>query len=170
MRLNVRFVLLTGCTPIAALRSLALPGPSRAGVAKTMVQPPEPEPAVMLTMPQIAWSALWSHSCQPAIACAVVPSGNTNVTMSLSVAGNVRNVNDVTTPKLPPPPPRNAQNRSAWSSADAVIASPLGSTTEADTSASHVNPERLASHPRPPPNAKPAMPTVGQLPLGIDRS
>ena len=77
MRSRVRLVLLTGCTPIAALRSLALPGPSPAGVANTMVQPPEPEPTVMLTMPQIARSAACSHSCQPTIACSVVPSGNT---------------------------------------------------------------------------------------------
>jgi hypothetical protein len=50
-----------------------------------------------------------------------------------------------------------------------VIASPLGSTTEADTNASHVRPDRRASDPSPPPSVKPAMPTVGQLPEGIDR-
>src|SRR5580693_1955705 len=85
------------------------------------------------------------------------------------MVGNVRNVNEVTTPKLPPPPPRNAQYRSALSSGVAVIASPLGKTTDADTSASHGRPHCRASDPRPPPRVKPAIPTVGQLPLGINR-
>src|SRR5258705_4032196 len=147
MRLSVRLVLLTGCTPIAALRPSARPDPSPGGVANTIVQPPDPGPTVMLAMPQIARSAVRSHSSQPRIACSVVPAGNTRVTTSLSVTGNVRNVNDVTTPKLPPPPPRSAQNRSACSSDHTVIASPLGSTPEADTNASHVRPDRPASEP-----------------------
>src|SRR5215208_2020040 len=169
MRLSVRLVVVTGWTPIAALRFRALAGPSPGGVANTMVQPPEPDPAVMLTMPQIARSAVSSHSCQPTIARSTDVSGNFRVTTSLSSVGKVRNVNEVTTPKLPPPPPRSAQNRSALLSRDAVITSPSATTTEADTSASHVRPDRRASDPTPPPNVKPATPTVGQLPLGIDR-
>ncbi|WP_459979620.1 hypothetical protein, partial [Mycobacterium avium] len=57
----------------------------------------------------------------------------------------VANVIDLVTPKLPPPPPRNAQNRSGLSLADAVTTSPLGSTTVADCSASQVSPPRRVS-------------------------
>ncbi|CFE79019.1 Uncharacterised protein [Mycobacterium tuberculosis] len=83
--------------------------------------------------------------------------------------GNLANVIDVVTPKLPPPPPRSAQNSSAWSSADALTASPPGNTTVADLSASQVNPAWRESAPNPPPRVKPATPTVGQLPVGIAR-
>src|ERR1700704_3772337 len=132
IRLSVRLVLLTGCTPMAEHRSPAPLGPSPGAGANTMMHPAETRPPVVFTIPQIPRPAPRSHSYQPRITCSVSPSGNTRVTTSLSVTGDVRNVNDVTTPKLPPPPPRSPQNRSAWSSGDAVITSPLGNTIDAD--------------------------------------
>ena len=52
-----------------------------------------------------------------------------------------RNSNEVTTPKLPPPP-RSAQNRSGCSSALAVTNEPSASTTSADSRLSIVSPNR----------------------------
>jgi len=54
--------------------------------------------------------------------------------------GKVANVREVVTPKLPPPPPRNAQNRSGFSAAEAVTACPLGKTTVADVNVSESRP------------------------------
>ena len=48
-------------------------------------------------------------------------------------------MNDVTTPKLPPPP-RSAQNRSGFSLSDAVTMRPSASTTSASTTLSHESP------------------------------
>lgn len=81
----------------------------------------------------------------------------------------VAKVSDVVTPKLPPPPPRNPQNRSGFSVVDAVTAVPPGSTTVADTSWSDSNPPRREEAPNPPPSAWPATPTVGHVPVGIPR-
>ncbi len=67
--------------------------------------------------------------------------------------------NDVTTPKLPPPP-RRPQNRSAFSSLLACTSRPSAVTTSADTRLSHANPCFRASQPRPPPSVSPAMPVA----------
>lgn len=53
--------------------------------------------------------------------------------------GCSRNVNEVTTPKLPPPP-RSAQNRSGCSDSDAVTTRPSASTTSASIRLSIVRP------------------------------
>ena len=45
------------------------------GVAKMTVQRVGPAPTVRLTMPQVARSAVRSHSCQPKIVCSAEPSG-----------------------------------------------------------------------------------------------
>src|SRR5260370_20080702 len=52
-----------------------------------------------------------------------------------------RNVNDVMTPKFPPPP-RRAQNRSAWELSLAVTNEPSASTTSAASRLSTVRPNR----------------------------
>jgi hypothetical protein len=49
-------------------------------------------------------------------------------------------VKDVLTPKLPPPPPRHAQNRSAFSEAEHVTVVPSARTTSVLTSESQVRP------------------------------
>ncbi|MET7995359.1 hypothetical protein ABZU76_31115 [Amycolatopsis sp. NPDC005232] len=53
------------------------------------------------------------QSCHSANSVAAVSGGNCRSNDERSGASAVRKVNDVTMPKLPPPPPRNAQNRSA---------------------------------------------------------
>ncbi len=83
--------------------------------------------------------------------------------------GKVRKRNDVTTPKLPPPPPRLAQKRSAFSDALHVRTRPDASTSVRPTMLSDVVPCRRELKPTPPPSASPAMPTVGHEPPGIVR-
>ena len=58
----------------------------------------------------------------------------------MSPAGWVRNVNEVTTPKLPPPPPRQAQNRSELVLALAVRSWPSAVTICSDGRLSQVSP------------------------------
>ncbi len=57
-------------------------------------------------------------------------------------AGVVRNVNEVTTPKFPPPPPWQAQNRSlcCFGSAVAVSTAPFAVTICRDSRLSQVSP------------------------------
>ena len=54
-------------------------------------------------------------------------------TATAGTAGRVRSTTDSTTPKLPPPAPRSAQNRSGYSSADAVTIRPEASSTRAES-------------------------------------
>src|SRR6266487_2860480 len=58
-----------------------------------------------------------AHPCQASMRAAARASGHTRWTFVASGAGTVRNTSDVTTPKLPAPAPRSAQNRSSsWCS------------------------------------------------------
>src|ERR1700753_1468162 len=114
-------------------------------------------------------SAVRSQLCQPTSTCANDCGGKLRFTASTSPVGNVAKVSEVVAPKFPPPPPRNAQNRSGLLLADAVTAWPLGSTTDADRNASHIRPACREWAPIPPPRACPEAPTDGQVPVGIPR-
>src|ERR1700739_861991 len=66
-----------------------------------------------------------------------------------------RKVNEVTTPKFPPPP-RSAQNRSRYSlPAVAVTNDPSASTTSADSRLSTVRPKRRGGEAERPPGGEP---------------
>ena len=84
-----------------------------------------------------AWTM---NSRQKRITSGVCSIGQ-NVGPAITVAptGCVRNSNEVTTPKLPPPP-RSAQNRSGCSSALACTCVPSASTTSAPIRLSIVSP------------------------------
>src|SRR6266536_1018148 len=81
--------------------------------------------------------------------------------------GRVRNCNRVTTPKLPAPPPRNAQNKSAWWRASHSTIWPSARTISALSRLSDVRPNMRPRIPRPPPSVSPAIPTEGHDPPGI---
>ena len=78
------------------------------------------------------------------------------------------NSNSVTTPKLPPPP-RSAQNRSAYWSADVRRILPSAVTTSADSRLSTVRPKRRISRPTPPPRVRPPTPVWLTTPAGTTR-
>ena len=78
----------------------------------------------------------------------------------------MRNVNEVATPKLPPPPPREAQYRSlsrAWSQSRIR---PSAVTICTESRLSQVRPKARDTTPMPPPSVSPAIPTVGHEPPG----
>ena len=85
------------------------------------------------------------------------------------LSGRVRNVNDVATPKLPPPPPRQAQNRSLFWLAVQVRAWPSAVTIWTAWRLSLARPKARDSTPTPPPRVSPATPTVAQDPPGTAR-
>src|ERR1700722_6773256 len=116
---------------------------------------------------QLLRSAVRSQLCQPTRTCANDCGGELRVTASRSPVGNVAKVSEVVTPKFPPPPPRNAQNRSGLLAADAVTARPPGSTTDADVNWSQSRPACRDWAPSPPPKACPEAPTEGQVPVGM---
>src|ERR1700739_289904 len=118
---------------------------------------------------QLLRSAVRSQFCQPTRTCANDCGGKLRFTTSTSLVGKVAKVSAVVTPKLPPPPPRNAQNRSGWLLADAVTAWPPGSTTDADINGSQSRPACRDWAPSPPPRACPEAPTDGQIPVGMPR-
>src|ERR1700676_3021239 len=60
-----------------------------------------------------SWSgACGAQDCQPAMTRAACDHVKDRKNRQMAPAGWVLKVNEVTTPKLPPPPPRQAQNRS----------------------------------------------------------
>jgi hypothetical protein len=73
----------------------------------------------------------------------------------------------VTMPKLPPPPPRQAQYRSALVLASQRSSFPLAVTIRSAVTLSHVSPKRRPARPMPPPSAWPPIPTDGHEPAGI---
>ena len=79
--------------------------------------------------------------------------------------GAARNRNEVTTPKFPPPP-RIAQNRSAFSSSLAVTKLPSASTMSTASRLSIARPYLRVRWPSPPPSVSPPTPVVEMIPLG----
>jgi hypothetical protein len=92
---------------------------------------------------------------------------------SAAVSGNqrcqVRILAGALSPKFPPPPPRQAQYRSAFVSASTRRARPSAVTIVAASRLSEVSPKRRPESPCPPPSASPAMPTDGHAPPGTSR-
>ncbi len=74
-------------------------------------------------------------------------------------SGYSRNVNEVATPKLPPPP-CSAQNKSGFSVSLAVTCRPSASTSSTDSRLSQARPNFRSSHPDPPPSVRPPTPVV----------
>ena len=87
--------------------------------------------------------------------------------MATRLTGYSLNVKDVATPKLPPPPPLQAQNSSGRVRASQVTVCPEAVTSSAAMSWSEVSPNFRELRPTPPPNVSPATPTVGQDPAGM---
>src|SRR5215472_7143279 len=76
--------------------------------------------------------------------------------------------NDVTTPKLPPPP-RSPQKSSEFCLALAVSNLPSAVTTSADRRLSQLRPCFPCSQPSPPPRVSPAIPVVETTPPVLAR-
>src|ERR1700742_1628995 len=83
---------------------------------------------------QLLRSAVRSQFCQPTSTWAKDCGGKMRLTASTAWGGDGAKGRGVVAPKLPPQLPRSAQNRSGLLAFDAVIAWPLGSTTDADVS------------------------------------
>jgi hypothetical protein len=81
----------------------------------------------------------------------------------MSLTGLSLNSNDVTAPKFPPPP-RSAQNRSAFSSSPAISSLPSAVTTSAEIRLSQDRPSPRARCPMPPPSVSPPTPVVEMIP------
>src|SRR4029077_15307906 len=81
------------------------------------------------------------------------------------LTGWTRNSNEVTTPKLPPPP-LSAQNKSSFSLALATRGFPSAVTISSDRTLSQVRPYFLTNQPTPPPSVSPAMPVLDITLLG----
>src|SRR5437867_5979933 len=76
------------------------------------------------------------------------------------------NSNEVTTPKLPPPP-RIAQKRSSFFFELAVTKLPSAVTMSAERRLSHDSPHLRVRCPMPPPRVRPAIPVVETKPPGV---
>src|SRR5580658_9112518 len=101
----------------------------------------EPPGAAARCILDQSWSgACGAHDCQPAMTRAAWDQGQDRKNRQMSPAGCVVKVNEVTTPKLPPPPPRQAQNRSELVLAFAVRIWPSAVTICMDVTLSQVSP------------------------------
>ena len=83
------------------------------------------------------------------------------------VACDIFRRKSVTIPKLRPPPPRQAQNRSAFCFSSQVSSFPSAVTIRSDSTASEVVPSFREARPTPPPSARPPRATVAHEPAGI---
>src|SRR5581483_12492587 len=119
-------------------------------------------------MQVIAGGKSSSHSCQASAIFPACASGLLQVTANLATRSTavVRKLNLVTTPKLPLPPPRNAQNRSASCCALAARILPDASTISIELMLSQASPKGRPKRPKPPPSEWPATPTGKQVPAG----
>src|SRR5271170_3045969 len=99
-----------------------------------------PGAAARCRFDQSSSGACGAHDCQAEITRAAWDHGQDRKNRMISLAGWVANVNEVTTPKLPPPPPRQAQNRSGLLLALAVLTWPSAVTICSDWTLSQVRP------------------------------
>src|SRR2546422_2397688 len=110
-----------------------------------------------------------AHACQAATTIVALFHGQRSVNNVSVLTGCAWKVNEVTTPKLPPPPPRSAQKRSGSWFALQVSRRPSATTTCAACKVSQVRPNLRPRTPTPPPMVRPATPTVAQEPAGSTR-
>src|SRR6266540_170992 len=111
-----------------------------------------------------------AHDCHASMTATACEGGQARWKFVTLGAGTVRKTSDVTTPKLPAPAPRSAQNRSWWWASSHSIGRPSARTICAPARWSEVTPYLLPRIPSPPPSVRPATPTGGQVPAGIARS
>jgi hypothetical protein len=97
-------------------------------------------PSQPLSSSGSAGSSSRYHRITSAVSSKAYSTGPPTIT-PFSPIGWARNVKEVTTPKLPPPP-RNAQNRSGWVVSSAVTKVPSARTTSAESRLSMVRPNR----------------------------
>src|ERR1700690_125733 len=127
---------------------------------------PPPGAADRCRLDQSSSGACGAQDCQAAITRLASDHGQLRKNSMISGAEWVRNVNEVATPKLPPPPPRQAQKRSlSWLASQSRIW-PSAVTTCTDSMLSQVSPYARETTPTPPPSARPAIPTLGHDPPG----
>ncbi len=125
---------------------VALSRPERFGAPLPIQQPdtltfnPLPGSASSLQVVHISRGRVGTHCCQAVRTAAAFVQGHCTKKVVNVGAGFTLNVSAVTAPKLPPPPPRSAQNRSELVFASTVRAWPSAVTMSTDRSWSQVRP------------------------------
>src|SRR5689334_16083361 len=99
-----------------------------------------PGAAARCTLDHSASGACGAQDCQAEITRAACDHGQDRKNRHIWPAGWVVKVNEVTTPKLPPPPPRQAQNRSGLLPALQVLIVPSAVTIWRERTLSLVSP------------------------------
>src|ERR1700722_11714210 len=99
-----------------------------------------PGAADRCTFDQSASGACGAQDCQAEITRSAFDHGQDRKNKTISPAGWVLKVKEVTTPKLPPPPPRQAQYRFGLLFALAVRTWPSAVTICMEVTLSQVNP------------------------------
>jgi hypothetical protein len=120
--------------------------PAAAEALPTYVPPtdtsgvPKPAGAIRCRFDHSASGWNGAQDCQPATTLAAADHGHLRKNSTTWDSGWVRSVNEVAIPKLPPPPPRHAQNRSLFVRASQVLTIPSAVTICTDTRLSLVSP------------------------------
>ena len=87
-------------------------------------------PPMMWQFADNSCGMLTIQCCQLPRTSGTEPAGKSSWNAVSCGAATVSKVNDVTMPKFPPPPPRNAQNRSGCADADTVRDMPSAVTSD----------------------------------------
>ncbi|GAA3414807.1 hypothetical protein GCM10018952_36770 [Streptosporangium vulgare] len=106
------------------------------------------------------------HACQARRTLTALDHGQCRKNTVTSRVGWVLNPKETATPRLPAPPPREAQYRSALWFASQVSSRPSAVTICTDSITSQVRPYFLETTPIPPPQREPAHPDRGAGPGG----
>ena len=143
-----------------------MPGPRTAAYTSTEGGRSISSEAVTFRLAASSSGPFGAHACQASITAAASENGHERWRLVASGAGTGWKTRDVTTPKLPQPAPRSAQNRSSWCSSH-VTTRPSARTISAPTSESEVTLHVRPRMPSPPPSVRPDTPTDGQVPPGM---
>src|SRR5262245_55529353 len=115
------------------------------------------------------FGAFAAKACQAWVTSRATAHGQVRLTVVTKSTGCVRKTSLVTTPKLPAPAPRSAQNNSGSLCALQKRCRPSAVTTSICVRLSHARPRARDEYPWPPPRVSPETPTASQVPNGTAR-
>src|SRR3984957_11065063 len=147
-----------GCEPtrlISERMARLAPATLPSQVPPTLTVGVPPNGAIRCRFDQSSCGLFGYQDCQAPITRLALDHGHCKKNSTSELSSCVRSVNEVATPKLPPPPPLLAQSRSVLVLFVHLRTPPFAATGCRESTASGARPTWRASTPMPPPRARP---------------